>query len=253
MNDKTRANVDKKNIIRERMAEARQSPLKTYRDLTVGLDTGLGHFIRYELTTFLLSSMGGGAGFLLRKRFYRGLFRESGGGLILGRHLTLRHPRRMVLGEGVTIDDLCVLDARGDRETGLTLEDSVIVNRNCLLLAKNGAIRIGRRTTIGSNSVIVSMSGIEIGEAVMFAGGCYVSAGAYETDDPDLPIMDQPAYSKGPIVIGDHAWIGTCAIILDGVRIGKGAVVGAGAVVTKDVPDYAIVAGVPARVIRMRD
>jgi acetyltransferase-like isoleucine patch superfamily enzyme len=96
------------------------------------------------------------------------------------------------------------------------------------------------------------MSGVDVGEAVLAAGNVYVSAGAYKIDDISIPIMDQPAYSKAPIKIGDHVWIGTGAVILDGVTIGKGAVIGAGAVVTKDVPDYAIVAGVPAKIIRMR-
>ena len=64
--------------------------------------------------------------------------------------------------------------------------------------------------------------------------------------------MDQIAYSKGPIRIGDHVWIGTSAIILDGITVGKGAVIGAGSLVNKDVPENAIVAGAPARVIRMR-
>ena len=121
-----------------------------------------------------------------------------------------------------------------------------------MIQAKAGAIKIGKRTTIGSNSVIISMSGVELGEAVLIAGGCYLSAGAYNIDDADSAIMDQGAYSKGPIIIGDNCWIGTSAVILDGVTIGKGAIIGAGAVVTKDVPAGAIVAGVPAKVIRMR-
>jgi acetyltransferase-like isoleucine patch superfamily enzyme len=71
-------------------------------------------------------------------------------------------------------------------------------------------------------------------------------------EEMDAAIMDQGAYSKGPIRIGDHVWIGTGAIILDGVTIGAGAIIGAGAVVTKDIPENAIAAGVPAKVIRLR-
>jgi len=62
---------------------------------------------------------------------------------------------------------------------------------------------------------------VELGEAVLCAGGVYISAGAYHMEDTDAAIMDQGAYSKGPIRIGDHVWIGTGAIILDGVTIGR--------------------------------
>jgi acetyltransferase-like isoleucine patch superfamily enzyme len=97
------------------------------------------------------------------------------------------------------------------------------------------------------------MAGVVFGQSVLVAGGCYFSAGAYHMEDSSKAIMDQGVYSKGPIVIGDNTWIGTGAIILDGVKIGPNAVIGAGAVVTKDVPEKAIVAGVPARIIRTRD
>jgi acetyltransferase-like isoleucine patch superfamily enzyme len=69
---------------------------------------------------------------------------------------------------------------------------------------------------------------------------------------PDKPIRQQPLESKGDIIIEDEAWLGVGVTVLDGVRIGKGAVVGAGSVVTKDIPEGAIAFGVPARVIRMR-
>ena len=156
---------------------------------------------------------------------------------MLGRNVTVRHPGNMSLGSGVTIDDNCVLDARAAGSGGFRLGDGVVVGRGCMLLAKAGGVVLGPRTSLGSNSVIVSMSGVEIGEAVLFAGGCYLSAGIYPTDDRTRAVMDQDAASKGPIWIGDGAWIGTGAIVLDGVSIGRGAVVGAGAVVTKDVPE----------------
>ena len=65
-------------------------------------------------------------------------------------------------------------------------------------------------------------------------------------------MMEQGVYSQGSIVIGDDVWLGAGAVVLDGVRIGKGCIVGAGAVVTKNLPDYAIAVGVPAKVTKMR-
>ena len=243
--------IDKNKIIREKLLQAQISPLRTYMDLTVG-PVSWPHFLLYEFLTSLLGPIPGGLGFLLRKRLYRHLFKRTGHGLIIGRSVVIRHPSRIELGNNVTIDDNSLVDGRGAGDTGVVMEDGVIVNRNCMIQAKAGAIRLGRRTTIGSNSVIVSLAGVELGDSVLVAGGCYISAGAYHTDDTGRAIMDQGAYSKGPIKIGDHVWIGTGAIILDGITVGRGAIIGAGAVVTKDVSKEAIVAGVPARVIGNR-
>ena len=69
---------------------------------------------------------------------------------------------------------------------------------------------------------------------------------------PDRPIKEQPLTTKGGITIEDDVWLGYRTIVLDGVRIGKGAVIGAGSVVTQDIPAGAIAVGVPARVIKMR-
>ncbi len=243
--------IDKSDIIRDKLAQAQTSPLKTYMSLTVG-SVGFGKFFLYEFLTSVFGLIPGGLGFLLRKKLYPALFATSGRGMIIGRNVVLRHPSKIQLHDNVTIDDNTLLDGRGSGDEGVVIEDNVIINRNCMIQAKAGPIKIGKRTTIGSNSVLISMSGLELGEAVMMAGGCYLSAGAYNVDDNDSAIMDQGAYSKGPIRIGDNSWIGTSAVILDGVTIGEGAIVGAGAVVTKDVPAGAIVAGVPAKVIRMR-
>ena len=68
----------------------------------------------------------------------------------------------------------------------------------------------------------------------------------------DVPMMEQGFYPEEPVYIGDDVWIGDRVLILPGVHIGTGCIVAAGAVVTKDVPDYAIAAGVPAKVMRMR-
>jgi acetyltransferase-like isoleucine patch superfamily enzyme len=64
--------------------------------------------------------------------------------------------------------------------------------------------------------------------------------------------MDQTAFSKGPIIIGEYSWLGTGVTVLDGVKIGKGAVIGASAVVNKDVDEFSIAIGIPAKVLRKR-
>ena len=243
--------IDKSENIRTKLAAGTASPLTTYRLLTVG-ETGFFRFLRYELVTSLFGPMPGGLGYYLRKKFYAKLFKRIGRGCIIGRNVVIRHPQNIELGDNVTIDDNCVIDGRGAGDEGVVLGDNVLVNRNCLILAKTGPIRLGARSSLGSNSVIVSMAGIEFGEAVLTAGGCYFTAGAYRFDDVDTPIMDQAAFSKGPICIGEKAWIGTGALILDGITVGRGAIVGAGAVVTKPVPDGAIVVGNPARILRNR-
>lgn len=243
--------IDKSENIRARLARARSSPVDAYRELTTG-DVGWGRFLAYEALTCLLGPLPGAVGFALRQKLYPRLLGQSGGGLVIGRNVTLRHPGAMTFGPGVTIDDNSVLDGRGSGPAGFRLAEGVVINRNCMLLAKAGGISLGPRTSLGANSVIVSMSGVEIGEAVLFAGNCYLSAGIYPTHDRTRPVMDQDALSKGPIRIGDGAWLGTGVTVLDGVTIGKGAIVGASALVTRDVPDFAIVVGVPARQVGTR-
>jgi len=243
--------IDKGTLYRDKINDGRQFPLRTYMDLTVG-NIGYGAFALYEILTCLLGPLPGGIGFYLRKIFYPRLFKKVGKGLIIGRNVVIRHPDKIVIGDNVTIDDNCLLDARGTGPEGLLLEDGVIVNRNCMLQAKSGPIRLGRRTSLGSNSVIVSLSGVDIGEAVLTAGGIYVSAGGYNFDDYDTAVMDQGAYTKGPIRIGANSWLGTCSVVLDGISIGSGAVIGAGAVVTRDISDNSIAVGVPAKIVRMK-
>lgn len=96
------------------------------------------------------------------------------------------------------------------------------------------------------------LSEIRIGKKVEIAPRC----GFYCYDHgmaPGIPIMDQPLLSKGPISVGDGAWIGYGVTVLQGVTIGHGAVIAAGSVVVHDIPDNAIAAGAPARVLKFRD
>ncbi len=237
--------------IRDRLAKGQNSPFKTYRELTVG-EVSLARFIFYEIFTCLFGPIPGAAGLKKRKKFYPWLFKKTGKGLIIGRNVTIRHPDKIKLGNNVTIDDNCLIDGRGSGDAGIVFEDNVIINRNCMIQAKAGPIRIGKRTSIGSNSAIVSMDGVEFEEAVLVAGGCYISAGSYHFKDLDSAIMDQGVYSKDRIYVGAKSWLGTGVIVLDGVNVGAGAIIGAGAVVVKSVPENAIAAGIPAKVQKIR-
>lgn len=241
--------IDKENIIRDKLSQSHSSPLKAYKKLTIG-DVKFSKFLYYEIVTSLFGLLPGGLGFFLRKKFYPRLFKKVGKGLIIGRNVIIRHPQKIVFGDFVTIDDNCIIDGRGG--DGIEFEDNVLINRNCMILAKTGSIIFRKKTSLGGNSSVVSMSGVELGEAVLTAGGCAISAGLYSFDELDIPIMDQKVYSKGPITIGEYSWLGTNVTIVDGVKIGKGAVIGALSLVNKDIDDYAIAVGIPAKIIRKR-
>jgi acetyltransferase-like isoleucine patch superfamily enzyme len=107
-------------------------------------------------------------------------------------------------------------------------------------------VRVGKNTVINWNCMLYTTGGLIIGENVSISAGAWLVTGTHDMNDPHF--VD---YYK-PIVICDYAWIGMRATILAGVTVGEGAVVMAGAVVTRDVPPFAVVGGVPARVITQR-
>lgn len=114
-------------------------------------------------------------------------------------------------------------------------------------------LQIGNNVWIGSNCSFYCSSGIRIGNDVLIAKGVSVISNDHKFSDADVPINLQGiSKSKNKVTIGNNVWIGEKAIILKNVSVGEGAVVGAGSVVTKNVPPLAIVAGNPARIIKVR-
>lgn len=112
-------------------------------------------------------------------------------------------------------------------------------------------LKIGEGSGIGIRSVIPPM--VTIGENVMMGPDCHIFTAFHEYSRIDVPMKQQGYSGRKPVVIGDDVWIGVRTIIMPGVHIGNGVIIGAGAVVTKDVPDYAVVGGVPAKVLRFRN
>ena len=110
---------------------------------------------------------------------------------------------------------------------------------------------IGDRSGIGVNAVLTGR--VVIGNDVMMGEDVIIYTANHEFSRLDIPMNSQGVQNEKPVIIGDDVWIGGRVIILPGVNIGKSAIIGAGAVVTKDVPQYAIVAGNPAQVIKYRN
>lgn len=123
---------------------------------------------------------------------------------------------------------------------------SVIESFACINNAV-GDVIIGDHTRIGLHNTIIGP--VTIGNHVNLAQGITVTALNHNFDDTEKCI-DEQGVTTTPVTIGDDVWIGANAVILPGVHIGKHCVVAAGAVVTKDVPDHSLVAGVPAKIIK---
>lgn len=114
-------------------------------------------------------------------------------------------------------------------------------------------LSIGDEVTIGKSVMLICGGGVEIGDRVMIGHGAKILSGGHRIPDAHDSPMRWSGPDQAPVVIEPDAWVGAGAIILPGVSIGRGAVVAAGAVVPDAVPAHAVVAGVPARIIRQRD
>jgi len=113
-------------------------------------------------------------------------------------------------------------------------------------------LEIGNEVGISSNCKILNRP-LKIGNYVMIGEETFILGGAHNFDRTDIPIGKQGHAENVPLIIEDDVWIGVRVLILPGCKhIGTGVIIGAGAVVTKDIPDYAIVGGNPAKVIKYR-
>ncbi|WP_375497072.1 acyltransferase [uncultured Jatrophihabitans sp.] len=136
------------------------------------------------------------------------------------------------------------------RERRLELGAHVLLEPGVWLTSDTGRIAIGGGSILNLNVMIAAVEEVTIGEHCMLANGCLVTDGNHRVDDPDVPVPWQGFTTKGPVTIGDNVWLGANVVVTSGVRIGRRAVVGANSVVVEDVPDFAIVAGAPAQVLR---
>jgi len=194
---------------------------------------------------------------LIRGVWYRIWLRGADGLLLVGRGVALRNPQHVTVGRSCVLEDYC--EVQGLSRQGIVFGDHVTVGRMAMIRPSGYYRRaIGEGMTIGDHSNIgpycyIGCSGhVSIGSHVLMGARVSMHAENHNIDQVDVPI-DAQGVTRHSIVIEDDCWLGGGATILAGVRVGHGAVVAAGAVVTRDVPPYAVVAGVPARVVRHRD
>lgn len=154
------------------------------------------------------------------------------------------------LGNGVTIGDYAKLAHRGHGTIEIG-EHSAIDAFVVLETRRGGFIKIGKHTGINAFSVVYGAGGVTIGDHTRIAAHTVIVASNHAFDDITRDIHEQGITKQG-IAIGNDVWVGAGVRILDGVHIGDHAVIGAGSVVTHDIPENSVAVGVPARVLRKR-
>ncbi len=182
-------------------------------------------------------------------------FKSCAGRLFIGKGTDILFPRYIALGKNVYLGDYLYLN--GFSREGFHFGNNVRIREYGWIQATSSLAHPGKGMTVDDNVYIGPRcylgagGGITIGKNVTMGAEVSLLAENHSFEDADVLINEQGVTSRG-IIIEDDVWIGNRVIILDGVRVAQGAVIGAGAVVTKDVPQLSVVVGNPARVVKTR-
>lgn len=191
---------------------------------------------------------------LLRGRIAHWRGAHVGARFGLGRGVRILYPSCFQAGDDVLIGDysflhcLCAKGVRFGAHTSTSSNLWLSCGRN---LESPGYFEIGEYSFIGPNGVMGAGGGILIGNHVQLGPGVTIVAENHCYADTDQRIDEQGVKHEG-VIIEDDCWLGGRVTVLDGVTIGRGSVIGAGAVVTKDIPSLSVAIGVPARVVKKR-
>ena len=183
--------------------------------------------------------------FIIKNRLY---------GFLYWRHL-YRFIKFKALHPGIETEGFVFLPKKYDigkgKKAKFTIGAWVWVGNGCAFRAHEGHLSIGRKTTFGGNNTINCFQRVDIKDECLFADNIYVVDFDHWYIDPHMSIRSQ-GIRKEDIVMGPNVWVAEKATILRGTRIEEGAVIGALSLVIRDVPPYAVVGGVPARIIKYR-
>lgn len=206
-------------------------------------------------TRSLLEVSGARGLMLLRGQLRRPLMGGVKGFLFVGRNVSIRHAHLLKAGRGVVLDDNVFIDALGEWGVrlgdGVTIARGTVIKSSSVLWTTSKGFVMGSNSSLGDYSFVGAAGGVKIGSNVLGGQRLSFHSENHNYDDATRPIREQGVRREG-IVVEDDCWLGSGAIFLDGVTVGRGSVVAAGSVVTRGVPAYSIVAGVPAKVIGRR-
>lgn len=160
----------------------------------------------------------------------RGAFASFGEHSVLQPPLRLSREHRIAIGTGVFV---------GSGSWLQVLEDGPGV-----------ALEVGDGTSIAGNCVLSAARSVRLGRQVLLARNVYISDHIHAYSDTGRAVLEQGVEQIADVVVDDGAWLGQNVVVCPGVRIGRGAVIGANSVVLEDVPDYSLAVGAPARVVR---
>ena len=183
------------------------------------------------------------------------LLKKASGNILIGKKCDLRCKKKMKFLGSATIEDYVKIDALS--KNGLTIGNNFSIGRNSIIECTGVLRELGEECIIGENvgiaaNAFISVRGkLVIGNDCIFGPGLSIFTENHNFRDISKPIRLQGATRKG-VEIGNDCWFGANVTVLDGVKIGNKCVIAAGAVITKDIPDFSIVGGVPAKVIRYR-
>ena len=216
--------------------------------------SSLGRYVWEQLVFTLFGWMPTVLGIGMRALAYR-LVMKLEGTVAIEKGVRIRFADQIRLGRGAYLDEGVYLHACPG---GIDIGRNTLVMHHAELHVYNfrnlprAGIKIGQDSLIGEFNVLRGQGGITIGDRVYTSPFVQLAAVNHVFSDPHRPFVEQGITAEG-IAVEDDVWIGAGAIVTDGVRIGCGAVVAAGAVVTADVPAHTVVAGGPARVVKIID
>lgn len=214
-------------------------------------ENSLSRFLRQGLILSLFSGLPTVVGSVLRGRVYRSLLGSAGSNCFIEKNVRLYAPQRVHLGHRAFIGKGSFIDAASPGSE-IQIKDDVHISQGVVLRAVGGKIVIREMANVGTRAIIYGADDVEIGRYALLSNCVELMTGNHVFKDPSIPIRFQ-GRETGKIVISEDVWLGAYVIVLPGVTVGKGSVVGAGAVVTKDIPGYSVAVGNPARVIKKRE
>jgi len=244
----------KEDTLHQQISDSSKSAFARYKELVLG-SSSLWYLVKFELISLFCTHTPGALGLMLRKFLYPSILGRVGKNVIFGQGVVIVHGQKISIGDNVVIGDQVVLDAKGSSNNGINVNNNTIISRNAVLACKNGDITIGKDSSVGISGLIHAMEGsnVSIGDDVMIGAFSYfVGGGTYGTEELDVPFKKQKMVIGGGIEVANNVWVGSYAQIFDGVSVGTGSIIGASTLVNKNVDEYAVVAGVPMKLIKSR-